>query len=440
MRRAIGLAGIVALLAGLAAATPASAAVGCTFSGSAGSPPGLVVVALDAAGDSATLAVQGGEITLNGARCESLGLLGEPATTRNTDEIAVGDSSGGGTEVRISDPAAFAPGRAAEGDGSAEIEFDLDLGDGDGDVLRIEAAGPDVADRYELGALAGAPAGNLNARTEDRDAEDADIRIAGVERIAGDGRALDDKIDGDAGAPFDGPIPVALEAFGADGEDTLRGGSAADLLYGGAGDDLLEGGLGRDVLLGEGEEDVLAGGEGPDRLDGGDDDDIADYRVLPDGERRGLVADLDRAAVGGAGKGDRLFSVEGVLGTGLPDAITGNGALNFIEGGAGADELSGLAERDALFGSMGADSLLGGGARDVLFGGPGRDRISGELGKDIVSAGPAPDRIETQKGVDVVDVAGGGRDVADCGPGRDGYDADRRDRLRSCEVELDLSA
>jgi len=38
----------------------------------------------------------------------------------------------------------------------------------------------------------------------------------------------------------------------------------------------------------------------------------------------------------------------------------------------------------------------------------------------------------------VVNVSGGGRDLVNCGPGRDGYDADPRDRLRSCEVRLEL--
>lgn len=373
----------------------------CAFSGSAGAPPGLVIVSLDSPGDSATLGVEGGEIRVNGAACASALLLGEVATNRNTDTIAVRDSSAGDGEVRIADPAAFGPGLANEGDGSAEIEFDVDLGAGGGDVLRIEAAGTDAADRYEFGAFGQVAAGNLNARSEDRDAEDVDIAIAGVERAVGDGRALDDKIDGDAGAPFSGPIPFGLESFGFDGEDTLRGGSAADLLHGGAGEDLLEGGDGRDVLLGEGEEDVLVGGEGPDRFDGGDDEDVADYRLAAGG-RRGVTADLEGGAVGGAGAGDRLASVEGLLGTEGPDLVDGSAALNFIFGGAGRDRLSGAGNSDALLGGDGADSLDAGSGRDVVFAGDGR------------------------------------RDVVDCGPGRDGYEADRVDRLRSCEVKVDL--
>ena len=116
-----------------------------------------MIVTLDAAGDSVTLGVQGGEIQVNGAACTAASLLGETATNRNTETIAVRDSSAGDGEVRIADPAAFGPGLTGEGDGSAEIEFDVDLGAGAGDVLRIEAAGTDAADRYELGAFGRRP-------------------------------------------------------------------------------------------------------------------------------------------------------------------------------------------------------------------------------------------------------------------------------------------
>ena len=393
---------------------------------------------LDAPGDSATLAVVGGEIQANGAACTTPALLPERATTRNTEVVAIRDTSGGAVDVRIADPAAFAPGLGNEDDGSPEIEFDADLGAGPGDVLRIEAAGADAPDRFELGSLGGVPAANLNARAENRNSEDADLGFAGVERLVGDGRALDDKLDAAGTAPFGGPLPLGVELFGADGADTLGGGTEADLLHGGAGEDVLAGGEGRDVLLGEGEEDVLGGGPGPDRLDGGDDDDLADYRVLPEGARRGVTADLAGGSVGGAGAGDRLVSVEGFLGSPLPDVVTGSAALNFIEGGGGADRLDGGAESDALFGSAGNDRLVGGGARDVLLGGPGPDTVRGQLGKDIVVGGAGNDDIETEKGVDVVDVSGGGADVVDCGPGRDGFDADRGDRLRACEVRLEI--
>jgi hypothetical protein len=152
------------------------------------------------------------------------------------------------------------------------------------------------------------------------------------------------------------------------------------------------------VLLGEGEEDILAGGDGADRLDGGDDDDIADYRSVAG--RRGLSADLGGGKVGGAGRGDRIAGIEGLFGTEGPDRVAGDGALNFIFGGGGRDRLTGGPASDALLGAAGTDSLASGGGRDVVF------------------------------------AADGARDVVDCGPGRDAYEADRSDRLRSCEAKV----
>ncbi len=435
--RRAGIVAAVIALASLGLAAPAAASVTCVFTGTSGSSPGVVGVTLGAPGDTATISAAGGTIAVDGTPCVTSALLGETATTRTTDAVFVNDASGGPVDVRIADPAGFAPGLTAEGDNLSEMEFSIDLGGGPGDVLRLEAAGGDTEDRYELGVLQGAPSANFNARSEDG-RTDADAIIGGVERTVSDGRALGDRLDGAGATSFATAYGGELELFGADGGDVLRGGDARDLIHGGPADDLLEGGAERDVLLGEGEEDVLAGGPDADRLDGGDDDDLADYRLLPEGTKRGVVATLGSGVVSGGGGGDRLVSIEGALGSPLDDEITGDTALNFIEGGGGADLLDGAGESDALIGSSGADELIGGAARDVLVGGPGDDVVTGEVGKDIVMGGTGRDRIDTAKGVDVVDVAGGGRDVVDCGPGRDGYDADRGDRLRSCEVKLTI--
>ncbi|MGI8461753.1 MAG: calcium-binding protein [Solirubrobacterales bacterium] len=423
----------------IVAAPSADAAVSCAFGGSSGPEAGIVTLDLGASGDSATISVAGGALIANGAGCTSPSLIGESATTRNTEVVRVRDSSGDGSvELRIVDPAGFAPGLVNESDGSAEIEFDINFGPGAADILRLEAGGADTEDRFELGLLGSIPAANLNARAEGSASEDVDLGVVGAERIVADGRTLDDKLDGAGGAPFTAALDVGVELFGQDGEDLLGGGSRADILHGGNSDDLLSGGDGRDVLLGDDQEDILAGGEGADRLDGGPDDDLVDYRVLGRGAKRGVDLDLRGGTVGGAGAGDRIVSIEGAFASPLDDTVVGNGALNFVDGGGGDDDLGGGAERDALLGSAGDDLLDGGGARDILFGGPGDDAIHGELGKDIVFGNAGQDRITTEEGVDVVDVSGGGRDVVDCGPGEDGYDADRRDKIRSCEVALDI--
>jgi uncharacterized delta-60 repeat protein len=62
-----------------------------------------------------------------------------------------------------------------------------------------------------------------------------------------------------------GSLPVPVEFYGGDGNDSLRSGGKDDILSGGAGDDLLVGGNGRDFLI---------GGIGADRLVGDSDEDI----------------------------------------------------------------------------------------------------------------------------------------------------------------------
>lgn len=64
-------------------------------------------------------------------------------------------------------------------------------------------------------------------------------------------------------------LPIPVEFYGNDGNDTLYGGSAADLLFGGAGDDNIYGYAGHDVLIGGGGRDYIVGDAGNDLMFGG---------------------------------------------------------------------------------------------------------------------------------------------------------------------------
>lgn len=82
---------------------------------------------------------------------------------------------------------------------------------------------------------------------------------------------------------------VSIEnIIGGDGNDTLRGNTAANMLAGGAGDDLLEGRDGNDILILDGN-DIANGGAGDDRfviglgnmtIDGGEGTDVLDFGTL----------------------------------------------------------------------------------------------------------------------------------------------------------------
>ncbi|WP_374674822.1 hypothetical protein [Ideonella sp.] len=138
------------------------------------------------------------------------------------------------------------------------------------------------------------------------------------------------------GAPTGAFLPVAIDALGGPGPDTLPGDPAADSLAGGAGPD---------ILGGQGGADVLAGGPGDDllRVDGGQ------WRALRSplgsgGNRRQLArleggSGMDTLAVAGAGVSLNLRQVAH-LGMGLPGSVSRIASIERIDlQGSGANQL-----------------------------------------------------------------------------------------------------
>ncbi|AHY46144.1 Hemolysin-type calcium-binding repeat (2 copies) [Rubrobacter radiotolerans] len=81
---------------------------------------------------------------------------------------------------------------------------------------------------------------------------------------------------------------------------------------------------------------------------------------------------------------------------------------------------------DRLLGTRGADDLFGRGGADRIFGNGGPDQITGGAGRDVLSGGAGNDHIHADDGEP---------DAVFCGPGRDTYFADARDRVApDCEV------
>jgi len=114
-----------------------------------------------------------------------------------------------------------------------------------------------------------------------------------------------------------------------------------------------------------------------------------------------------------------LFPNDGVDSEGGPGndlLIAPPNAWAFLEGGPGKDRLTGGRFGDFLDGGAGNDRVVGGAGPDVIKGGRGRDLLSG---------GRGPDRINSRDSA---------RDRVRCGAGRDRVKADRKDRLRGCEV------
>ncbi len=305
-----------------------------------------------------------GEIQLNGSQCDT-------ATVSNTDTIGVTGGSGANA-LTIVDPAAFAPGIAAE-TGTPEIEISVTLNGGP-DSLTVQ--GTANADTFVVGAA------GINVNGDD-DGDDiafssAALTLAGLggnDTLTGDtendtliGGIGDDTYTGGGGidtADLSGAasalnVDLLAGTGSGEGADTF---ATVENVIGSPGNDSLAGDGQANVLQGAGGDDTLAGLGGNDNLQGGPGTDTAAFSSA-------VNASLLAGSATGEGT-DTLSGVENLTGSPAADDLTGDGTPNVIRGGAGNDSISG---------GLGDDALDGEGDDDVLRGGGGDDSMAGGLG------------------------------------------------------------
>ena len=199
------------------------------------------------------------------------------------------------------------------------------------------------------------------------------------------GGADDDLLAGDDGND---------SIFGDDGNDQLQGGAGLDSLHGGIGNDTLDGGDDADELFGDAGSDSILGGAGADTAYGG--------------------ADADTLA--GGGDDDLLFGGDAgdlVQGDGGDDVLWGDMGADTLEGGAGNDTLIGGdatgfdPAADLIYGGAGNDLVEAGAGADTVDGGDGNDTIRGEAGADSLSGGADRDLFVMATGGGTDTIAGG---------------------------------
>ncbi|HWW25989.1 MAG TPA: hypothetical protein VNZ85_08875 [Caulobacter sp.] len=168
-------------------------------------------------------------------------------------------------------------------------------------------------------------------------------------------------------------VQVALNSLG--DATVYVGGVAEDTLRNIEG---VSGGLGADTLIGDGlanalggdnGDDSLSGGGGADLIDGGAGRDTAVYADKTQAVVVILNGATDAAVTVGGVAEDTLRNVENVVGGQAGDILTGDGADNVLDGGAGA-------ANDVLHGAAGMDTLIGGAGDDLLDGGADVDTAS----------------------------------------------------------------
>ena len=229
-------------------------------------------------------------------------------------------------------------------------------------------------------------------------------------------------VGGDAANSFDGGDGDD-ELRGGRGDDTLRAGEGADMLNGGAGADVLNaaGGAGgvRDVLLGGAGDDTVSGGYG-DVMDGGEGYDrfeIADFgstALKIDFGRMGEAGfEAAGRTLGGFEAGDILLSYGN-------DTLRAGDLELTVNGFDGDDLLRGGSRSLKAYGEDGSDTLIGGAADDTLQGGDGADVMHGGKGLDFIYDMDVadPDSMFGGAGDDFM-IGGGVGDWLDGGAGRD---------------------
>jgi Ca2+-binding RTX toxin-like protein len=432
MKKAWLIVPAVAAVAALSVAGPAGAAVTCSYD------TGTHNVTVKATGNNINVVIvrNGTAIQVNGAACGA-------ADVNNTAQIKVTGGAGRQNVYIDFSGGAFAPGFGADA-GVAEIEFAVDLKIG---TDKLELDGSSNPDNYRIGT----DGINFNGDS------DLDITMPNVEFLYVFGNAGSDTLRADGGLGTGGVYPNKVYLFGGDGGDTLTAGSGTyndleggnnndvlnggenpDNLYGNAGADTLNGGLEGDYLYPGPDNDTVNGGDGPDQIyctdafpdgndvfNGGGGSDYVTYYT----RTANLHLTIDGLANDGqSGETDNIkLDVERIQGGQGADTITGSDANNTLDGYLGADTIhGGLGDdnvyggccdtgADVLYGDDGNDSIYGYDGPDKLYGGTGRDGLTGGLGNDLMDAGSGNDSLYAEyNGLDGSDnlFGGTGKDQA----------------------------
>lgn len=136
-------------------------------------------------------------------------------------------------------------------------------------------------------------------------------------------------------------------------------------------------------------------------VDGGDGADS----ITGDGGADSLLGGIGVDTIRGGDDADTIFGGDN------GDSISGDAGNDQISGDAGADRLEGGDGADTVYGGADNDSLFGGDQDDVLYGDAGRDSVFGGNGNDLIQGGTGTDSLYGGDGNDVFTILNG--DVTD---------------------------
>jgi Ca2+-binding RTX toxin-like protein len=202
------------------------------------------------------------------------------------------------------------------------------------------------------------------------------------------------------------PANLPLELYGDEGDDSITGSAAGDLIVGGEGLDRLSGGAG-------GVDEIWGDVFNPITSDPNLDIMLDPTNLLAIGIRASQVDKSTFNSLGGPAANpstdgnDIITTAQGngadrIYGQGGNDIVTASAQDDVIYGGDGIDNLSGANGNDRIYGNAGNDNLAGEGGDDFLFGGDGNDTLNGGLGNDVLVGGTGQDILRGDQNRDMV--------------------------------------
>lgn len=154
-----------------------------------------------------------------------------------------------------------------------------------------------------------------------------------------------------------------------DGGNTIYGGEGADTIWGSLGADTIDGDDGGSY--GTNSDDTIfaiSSSDGSDVINGGQGYDTVDYSAINGAIKVTLNTSTAATVTITGGDNDTIRNVENFIGGSGNDTITGDSAINYLNGGAGNDTLFGMGGADVLTDTSGINTFVGGAGNDTISG------------------------------------------------------------------------
>ncbi len=180
-------------------------------------------------------------------------------------------------------------------------------------------------------------------------------------------------------------VSIAIALHGNDGNNSLTGNSEANVIFGNDGDDTITGGVGSDAI---------SGGAGANRYLYGNGEFVADETVTGGSNVDSVIFTADTQTIADSAFTNKTLIEAIILANGTNSLTLGTNAAAAsasltVTGGTGADTInaSGLGEAVNINGGLGANVLTGSNQADTINGGAEADTITGGAGSDNLSGG-----------------------------------------------------